>query len=422
MDRFRITGPSRLVGTVEASGAKNAALPALAATLLADEPVVLRRVPKVRDIATMRRLLGFLGVDSHDRDGAVRLLPARDGASYEAMYDMVKTMRASVLVLGALLARRGRARVSLPGGCAIGVRPIDQHLKGLDALGAQIKLEHGYVLAEARRLCGTRFRFDVQTVTGTENLLMAAALAEGETILENCAREPEVVDLAMLLNAMGARIEGAGEETIRIDGVDQLGGADHPIIGDRIEGGTYLVGAAMTGGDVTLTGTAPRDVQPLLDALAEAGADVSVSDAGIRVRRDGALRAHDVVTAPHPGFPTDLQAQYLALMTQAEGDSRITETIFENRFQHVAELLRMGADVHIEGRDALVRGPRALSGANVMATDLRASACLVVAGVAATGYTVVDRIYHLDRGYEGMETKLQALGARVERVPGPPSP
>jgi len=418
MDRFRITGPTPLIGTVAASGAKNAALPALAATLLADEPVVLRRVPKVRDIATMRRLLSYLGVDSHDRDGAVRLIPAHDGASFEAMYDMVKTMRASVLVLGALMGRRRRARVSLPGGCAIGVRPIDQHLKGLDALGAQIKLEHGYVMAETKRLCGARFRFDVQTVTGTENLMMAASLAEGETVLENCAREPEVVDLANLLNAMGARIEGAGEDTIRIEGVDQLGGAEHDIIGDRIEGGTYLVAAAMTGGDVTLTGAAPADLGPLLDTLADVGADVSTSDDGIRVR-GGNLRARDVATAPHPGFPTDLQAQYLALMTQASGTARITETIFENRFQHVAELLRMGADIQIDGREAVVRGPRPLSGANVMATDLRASACLVIAGVAATGETVVDRIYHLDRGYEGMDLKLQSLGARVERVAGP---
>jgi UDP-N-acetylglucosamine 1-carboxyvinyltransferase len=419
MDRFRIHGPTPLHGTVAASGAKNAALPALAATLLADEPVILRRVPKVRDIATMRRLLSYLSVESHDREGSVRFIPNHDGASFEAMYDMVKTMRASVLVLGALMGRRRRARVSLPGGCAIGVRPIDQHLKGLDALGAQIRLEHGYVMAETKRLCGARFRFDVQTVTGTENLLMAAALADGETVLGNCAREPEVVDLANLLNSMGARIEGAGEETIRIDGVDQLGGCEHEIIGDRIEGGTYLVAAAMTGGDVTLTGAAPADLGPLLDTLADVGADVSTTDAGIRVRRTGPLRAHDVTTAPHPGFPTDLQAQYLALMTQATGASRVTETIFENRFQHVAELLRMGADIQIEGREAVVRGPRPLSGATVMATDLRASACLVIAGVAAAGETIVDRIYHLDRGYEGMELKLQSLGAHVERVAGP---
>jgi len=417
MDRFRITGPSRLAGTVSASGAKNAALPALAATLLADEPVVLRRVPKVRDIATMRRLLSYLGVESHDREGAVRLIPQHDGASFEAMYEMVKTMRASVLVLGALVGRRHRARVSLPGGCAIGVRPIDQHLKGLDALGAQIRLEHGYVVAETRRLTGHKFRFDVQTVTGTENLLMAASLAEGESVFENCAREPEVVDLANLLNAMGAKIEGAGEETIRVQGVDQLGGAEHEIIGDRIEGGTYLVGAALTGGDVTLTDADPGSLEPLLEALAAAGAEVSING-GIRVRRSGALRAHDVITEPHPGFPTDLQAQYLALMTQAEGTSHIRETIFENRFQHVAELLRMGASIDVDGRDAVVHGPRSLSGANVMATDLRASACLVLAGVAARGETIVDRIYHLDRGYEHMEEKLQSLGAKVERIPG----
>src|ERR1044072_562621 len=419
MDRFRIHGPTPLHGTVAASGAKNAALPALAATLLADEPVILRRVPKVRDIATMRRLLSYLSVESHDREGSVRFIPNHDGASFEAMYDMVKTMRASVLVLGALMGRRRRARVSLPGGCAIGVRPIDQHLKGLDALGAQIRLEHGYVMAETKRLCGARFRFDVQTVTGTENLLMAAALADGETVLGNCAREPEVVDLANLLNSMGARIEGAGEETIRIDGVDQLGGCEHEIIGDRIEGGTYLVAAAMTGGDVTLTGAAPAARGPLLDTLADGGADVSTTDAGIRVRRTGPLRAHDVTTAPHPGFPTDLQAQYRALRPQATGDSRVTETIFENRFQQVAEFLPMGADIQIEGREAVVRGPRPLSGATVMATDLRASACLVIAGVAAAGETIVDRIYHLDRGYEGMELKLQSLGAHVERVAGP---
>jgi UDP-N-acetylglucosamine 1-carboxyvinyltransferase len=422
MDRFRIVGPNRLAGTVTASGAKNAALPALAASLLADEPLVLRRVPRVRDIATMRRLLSYLGIESHDVGGAVRMMPGRPDASCEAVYEMVKTMRASVLVLGALMGRRGRARVSLPGGCAIGVRPIDQHLKGLDALGAQIRLEHGYVTAEARRLVGNRFRFDMPTVTGTENLLMAAACAEGETVLENCAREPEVVDLANLLNAMGARIEGAGEETIRITGVDQLGGADHSIIGDRIEGGTYLVGAALTGGDVTLTGADADALAPLLEVLAATGAGVETAASGIRVHRNGRLDARDVITAPHPGFPTDLQAQYLALMTQATGTARVTETIFENRFQHVAELMRMGARIQVDGRVATVEGPRELSGASVMATDLRASACLVLAGIAAVGETVVERIYHLDRGYEGMEVKLAALGARVEREPGPPTP
>jgi UDP-N-acetylglucosamine 1-carboxyvinyltransferase len=422
MDRFRIQGPNRLHGTVAASGAKNAALPALAASLLAEQPLLLRRVPRVRDIATMRRLLSYLGVESYDVGGAVRLLPGRADASCEAVYEMVKTMRASVLVLGALMGRRGRARVSLPGGCAIGVRPIDQHLKGLDALGAQIRLEHGYVTAEARRLVGNRFRFDMPTVTGTENLLMAAALAEGETVLDNCAREPEVVDLATLLNAMGARIEGAGAETIRVQGVDQLGGAEHAIIGDRIEGGTYLVGAALTGGDVTLADADVDDLRPLLEVLADTGAGVETGPHGIRVYRNGRLAARDVTTAPHPGFPTDLQAQYLALMTQAKGTAHVTETIFENRFQHVAELLRMGARIHVDGRVATVEGPAELSGANVMATDLRASACLVLAGIAAAGETVVERIYHLDRGYEGMEVKLAALGAQVSREPGPPTP
>jgi UDP-N-acetylglucosamine 1-carboxyvinyltransferase len=416
MDHFRILGPCRLEGRVRASGAKNAALPALAACLLASEPVTLRRIPSVRDIMTMRRLLEILGMGVEEIDGALRLQPAPPDSSYEAVYEMVKTMRASVLVLGALLGRRGRARVSLPGGCAIGVRPIDQHLKGMDALGAQIRLEHGYVLAEARRLTGKRFRFDVATVTGTENLLMAAVRARGETVLENCAREPEIVDLADLLNAMGGRIEGAGEETIRIRGVDELGGATHEIIPDRIEGGTYLVGAALTGGDVLLEGALEAHLGALIEQLRAVGAEVVVGPEGIRVRGTGPLVAQDVATEPHPGFPTDLQAQYVALMTQARGTTTIRETIFENRFQHVAELLRMGARIQVEGREARVEGPTQLSGAIVMATDLRASACLVLAGLVATGETVVERIYHLDRGYEGMELKLQALGAQVERL------
>jgi UDP-N-acetylglucosamine 1-carboxyvinyltransferase len=421
MDRFRIVGPTRLEGRVRASGAKNAALPALAASLLAAETVTLRRIPRVRDIMTMRRLLERLGSTVEDVDGAVRLVPGPPGAPYEAVYEMVKTMRASVLVLGALLGARGRARVSLPGGCAIGVRPIDQHLKGMDALGAQIRLEHGYVMAEARRLTGRSFRFDVPTVTGTENLLMAAARARGETVLENCAREPEIEDLAEMLNAMGARIEGAGEETIRIRGVDELGGVDHEIIPDRIEGGTYLVAAALTGGDVLLEGAQEAHLAALLELLAEVGAQVTVLPEGIRVRREGALVSRDVATAPHPGFPTDLQAQYVVLMTQARGTAVITETIFENRFQHVAELLRLGARIHLSGREAHVEGPTPLSGATTMATDLRASACLVLAGLVASGETVVERIYHLDRGYEGMELKLQALGAQVERLAGPPT-
>jgi UDP-N-acetylglucosamine 1-carboxyvinyltransferase len=418
MDKFHIVGPTPLVGRVQASGAKNAALPALTASLLTDETLVLRRVPRVRDIRTMQRLLDHLGMVSHDQDdreGAVALRRERPNPSDDAPYDMVKTMRASVLVLGPLLAKLGHARVSLPGGCAIGVRPIDQHLKGLAALGADVRLDHGYVEATAKRLTGARFRFDMPTVTGTENLLMAAALAQGTTVLDNCALEPEVVDLANLLNAMGARIEGAGGATITIEGVDALGGADHAIIPDRIEGGTYLIGAAMTRGDVLLEQAVPADLAPLLDKLAEAGAKVEVSADGVRVRADGDLQARGLETAPHPGFPTDLQAQYMALMTQASGVATISETVFENRFQHAPELSRMGADIRVDGGRATVHGATPLTGAGVMATDLRASACLVLAGVAAEGETVVDRIYHLDRGYEGMELKLQSLGARVAR-------
>jgi UDP-N-acetylglucosamine 1-carboxyvinyltransferase len=451
MDRFHISGPTPLVGRVCSSGAKNAALPALAASLLTDEPVTLHRVPRVRDLRTMRRLLDCLGVGSEEREArgpegnadpqrpadaspadqkrpespesrpetALVLQRTRPSASTDAPYELVKTMRASVLVLGPLLARYGFARVSLPGGCAIGVRPIDQHLKGLAALGADVKLAGGYVETRASRLAGARFRFDLPTVTGTENLLLAACLARGTTVLENCAREPEVADLARLLNAMGARISGAGGDTIVVDGVDGLGGAAHRIIPDRIEGGTYLIGAAITGGDVLLEQANAADLAPLLDKLAEVGVEIEISPAGIRARAragDGSLRARDVATAPHPGFPTDLQAQYMALMTRAEGTSTIRETVFENRFQHAPELARMGARVHVDGGSARVDGPTELTGAAVMATDLRASACLVLAGVAAAGTTVVHRIYHLDRGYEGMELKLQGLGAHVARV------
>ena len=451
MDRFHISGPTPLVGRVCASGAKNAALPALAASLLTDEPVTLYRVPRVRDLRTMRRLLDCLGVGSEEREAqgregdadpqrpadaspadprrpespesrpetALVLQRTRPSASTDAPYELVKTMRASVLVLGPLLARYGFARVSLPGGCAIGVRPIDQHLKGLAALGADVKLAGGYVETRASRLAGARFRFEMPTVTGTENLLLAACLARGTTVLENCAREPEVADLARLLNAMGARISGAGGDTVVVDGVDGLGGAAHRVIPDRIEGGTYLIGAAITGGDVLLEQANAADLAPLLDKLAEVGVEIEVSPAGIRARAragDGSLRARDVATAPHPGFPTDLQAQYMALMTRATGTSTIRETVFENRFQHAPELARMGARVHVDGSSARVDGPTELTGAAVMATDLRASACLVLAGVAAAGTTVVHRIYHLDRGYEGMELKLQGLGAHVARV------
>lgn len=416
MDCFEITGPNRLHGTVAAAGAKNAALPALAATLLAEGTVELAGLPGVRDIRTMSRLLEHLDTRV-ERDGdVVRLTPSGRPVADDADYDLVKTMRASILVLGPLLARLGHARVSLPGGCAIGVRPIDQHLAALEALGAEVTLEHGYVTARADRLVGNHFRFTLPSVTGTENALMAACLAEGTTVLENCAREPEIADLARLLNAMGAQVEGAGEDRIEIQGVRSLGGASHRVISDRIEGGTYLAGAAISGGDVTLTEASPEDLGPLLDVLEEAGCTVERQTDSVRVAANGSLRATSIATAPHPGFPTDLQAQYMAVMTQADGRCEIHETVFENRFQHAPELVRMGAAIQVDGGRAWVEGPRPLSGAHVMATDLRASACLVLAGLVAEGTTTVHRIYHLDRGYEGMETKLQALGARVERT------
>jgi UDP-N-acetylglucosamine 1-carboxyvinyltransferase len=351
-------------------------------------------------------------------DGVIRFLPTTASPSDDAPYELVKTMRASVLVLGPLLARLGHARVSLPGGCAIGVRPIDQHLAGLEALGATVLLEHGYVTVAANRLRGTRFRFAMPTVTGTENVLMAATLARGTTILENCACEPEIRDLAKLLCRMGARIRGAGEKTIEIEGVDRLGGARHSVLSDRIEAGTYLLAAALTGGDLTVRGVEPADLAPLLEKLTECGCALRVSETAIQINRSGSLRSRDMVTAPHPGFPTDLQAQYMALMTQAEGSSTICETVFENRFQHVPELRRMGAAIEVEGSHAHVDGPSSLSGATVMATDLRASACLVLAGLVAHGETVIERIYHLDRGYTRMELKLQALGVPVERIAG----
>jgi len=418
MDRFLVHGPTRLEGEVRAGGAKNAALPALAAALLTDEPVTLERIPRVRDIGTMLRLLDHLGVAHRWEEERLELRGGGPASPDDAPYELVKTMRASVLVLGPLVARRGHARVSLPGGCAIGVRPIDQHLAGLEALGARVTLEHGYVEARADGLVGARFRFALPTVTGTENLLMAAALARGTTVLENCAREPEVVDLARLLAAMGAGIRGAGTETIRVEGRAALGGARHRVIADRIEGGTYLVGAALTAGSVRLLDAPAGDLRPLLDLLARCGAEVEIDgEASVRVARRGRLAPCDVVTAPHPGFPTDLQAQYLTLMTAADGVSTVTETIFENRMQHVAELARMGAEIRLDGHTARVHGPTELSGARVMATDLRASASLVLAGLAARGTTEIERIYHLDRGYEAMESKLNALGARVERIP-----
>jgi UDP-N-acetylglucosamine 1-carboxyvinyltransferase len=416
MDRFHIIGPNRLAGTVQAAGAKNAALPALAASLLTDETLELSGLPQVRDLRTLRSLLRHLGVESEGEAGSLMLRHTEAPLLDDAPYELVKTMRASVLVLGPLVARHGSARVSLPGGCAIGVRPIDQHLAGLEALGAKVHLAHGYVTATARRLQGARFRFAVPTVTGTENLLMAACLAKGTTVLENVAREPEIIDLARLLGKMGARIHGAGEETLEIEGVDRLGGATHRVIADRIEAGTYLMAAAITRGEIVVEGAQARDLALLLEKLAETGCSVESNEQGIRLSGVEELRPRDMVTAPHPGFPTDLQAQYMALMTQARGPSTICETVFENRFQHVPELVRMGADIQVDGTLARVHGPSPLSAARVMATDLRASACLVLAGLVAAGETTVDRIYHLDRGYEQMEVKLRALGARVERV------
>jgi UDP-N-acetylglucosamine 1-carboxyvinyltransferase len=420
MDSFRIRGPVRLAGTIAASGAKNAALPALAASLLSDEPLTLRRVPGVRDIRSMLELLEYLDVASASENGTLTLRAGGSARADEAPYDLVRKMRASALVLGPLVARRGHARVSLPGGCAIGVRPIDLHLAGLEALGATVRLEGGYVEARTAgpgSLRGARYRFARPTVGGTENLMMAATLARGTTVLENCAREPEIVDLARLLTAMGAAVEGAGGDTIVVEGRDRLGGASHSVIPDRIEVGTYLIGAVMTRGDVTVEGARAADLAPLLQKLDEIGARVETGEDGIRVRAGDGIRACDMATAPHPGFPTDLQAQYMALMTQAEGIARISETVFENRFQHVPELLRMGADIHLDGTSiAAVHGPSRLSGARVMATDLRASASLVLAALTAAGETRVLRIYHLDRGYEAMESKLQRLGARVERI------
>jgi UDP-N-acetylglucosamine 1-carboxyvinyltransferase len=414
--RLVIDGGVRLTGEVRVSAAKNAALPAMAASLLTAEAVILENVPGLADVVTMRKLLETLGAEtSVEPEGLARFTVARL-ASNEAPYELVSTMRASVVVLGPLLARSGVARVALPGGCAIGVRPIDQHLKGLAKLGADISIQNGYVEARASRLKGARITTDLVTVTGTENLMMAAALAEGVTVLENAAREPEVADLARLLTAMGARIEGAGTEHIEIEGVAELGGARHRIIPDRIEAGTLLAAAAITGGDVTITGAAPRHMTATLAKLEECGVAVSVD--GDRVRCVGPARpqAADIITSPFPGFPTDMQAQMMTLLGLADGSSKITETIFENRFMHVAELCRMGASIETDGSIAVVRGVGAYQGAPVMATDLRASASLVLAGLAARGRTEIARVYHLDRGYEGLEKKLQSVGARIERL------
>ncbi|MEP7328140.1 MAG: UDP-N-acetylglucosamine 1-carboxyvinyltransferase [Betaproteobacteria bacterium] len=415
MDKLRITGGAPLAGSVRASGAKNAALPILCAALLSPEPLRLANVPRLNDVGTMEALLTQMGVQLDARTpGQVTLDAARIDWPL-APYELVKTMRASILALGPLLARCGEARVSLPGGCAIGLRPVDQHVKGLTAMGAEIDLEHGYINARGR-LRGANIVFDMVTVTGTENLLMAATLAQGTTVLDNAAREPEVIDLAQCLTAMGAKISGAGTSRITIEGVAQLHGAAHAIMPDRIETGTFLAAVVATGGDVTVTGTQPDSLSAVIDKLREAGADIVIAGDTIRVRRDGPLRSVNLRTAPHPGFPTDMQAQFMALATRADGTAVITETIFENRMMHVQELRRLGADIEVEGSTAVVKGVGKLTGADVMATDLRASACLVIAGLVAEGDTTIDRIYHLDRGYERIEEKLSGLGARIERV------
>jgi UDP-N-acetylglucosamine 1-carboxyvinyltransferase len=420
MDKFLITGGKKLDGRVAISGAKNAALPAMAAALLTAEPVTLDNIPRVRDIITMARLLAHMSarVQTEEMPPSTGMtIEARTLSDAEAPYELVKTMRASVLTLGPLVARTGYARVSLPGGCAIGARPIDLHLKALEKMGAQIATAHGYVEARAKRLRGAHMLFDKITVTGTENILMAATLADGETVLENAAREPEVADLAALLTKMGAKIKGAGTPTIRVEGVARLGGAAHRVIPDRIEAGTFLVAGALAGGTLELTGCEPAHLTAVLDKLAAAGADIEQSSPDrLRVTGGAELRATDVTTEEFPGFATDMQAQFMVLATQARGTSLITETIFENRFLHAHELVRMGAEISIEGRRAVVRGPSPLSGARVIASDLRASASLVLAGLVAQGETLVDRVYHLERGYERIEQKLSGLGACIRRV------
>jgi UDP-N-acetylglucosamine 1-carboxyvinyltransferase len=420
LDKLLIQGGKRLQGEVTISGAKNAALPILCAALLAETPLNLSSVAALKDIDTTIKLLGMMGVKI-DRNADKVSLDASEVASFEATYEMVKTMRASILVLGPLLARFGNARVSLPGGCAIGSRPVDLHIKGLQAMGAAIHITQGYIQASTlhlpnRRLQGTRYYMDMVTVTGTENLMMAASLAQGTTVLENAAKEPEVVDLANCLIKMGAKITGAGTDVITIEGVERLTGADHNIVCDRIEAGTYMVAAAMTGGEVKLLNVQAHLLDAVIEKLREAGATVTVDTDSITVKADGKLKAVNIRTAPHPAFPTDMQAQFMALNTVASGVSKVTETIFENRFMHVQEMQRLGADIGIDGNTALVKGVEYLDGATVMATDLRASASLVLAGLVARGETLIERIYHLDRGYEHLEAKLNALGADVQRV------
>ena len=419
MDKLLIRGGRPLHGEMTVSGAKNAALPEVCATLLTGDPVTLRNVPKLQDIATMVKLIRHMGVEVQAEGEDMRLC-AQALTRPEAPYDLVKTMRASVLVLGPLLARLGQARVSLPGGCAIGSRPVDQHIKGLQAMGAQIDVEHGYMVARLApgrdRLKGARITTDMVTVTGTENFMMAACLAEGETILENAAQEPEIPDLADMLIAMGARIEGHGTSKIRIQGVERLHAADHRVVADRIEAGTFLCAVAAAGGDAVLRHARADHLEAVIEKLQAAGASIEAAQDHIRIKSRGRLKAQSFRTTEYPGFPTDMQAQFMALNCIAEGTSKVTETIFENRFMHVNELVRLGAHIQIDGKVAMVEGVPRLSGATVMATDLRASASLVIAGLVAEGETTVDRIYHLDRGYDRMEAKLRALGADIERI------
>ena len=425
MDKLLIRGGKRLHGEIAISGAKNAALPEMCAALLTADPVKLTNVPRLRDVSTMRKLLENMGVaiELHGERGGITF-EARDPVNPEAPYELVKTMRASVLALGPLLARTGRAKVSLPGGCAIGARPVEQHIKGLQAMGAIIDVEHGYMVArlpEGRtRLKGARITTDMITVTGTENFLMAATLAEGTTILENAAQEPEIPDLAEMLIKMGAKITGHGTSRIVIEGVEKLHGCEHAVVADRIECGTFLCAVAATGGDVLLRNGRGDHLDAVIDKLCDAGADITKEEGGLRVRAAGPawnhLKAQSFRTTEYPGFPTDMQAQFMALNAVSQGSSMVTETIFENRFMHVSELSRLGANIQIDGKNAMVEGVNKLSGATVMATDLRASAGLVIAGLVAEGETIVDRIYHLDRGYDQMEVKLRALGADIERV------
>ena len=416
MQQIVIQGGKSLKGKVRISGSKNAALPILAATILTDKKNIIRNVPKLRDIDTFCRLLTSLGTKIKKETNKKVSADCSNISNLEAPYDLVKTMRASFLVMGPLLARFGEAKVSLPGGCAIGARPINLHLKGFQSMGAKIKIKDGYVLAKAKHLKGAKIYFDQPTVTGTENLMLAAVLAKGTSLIENAAKEPEVVDLAKVLIKMGANIKGAGTDTIKIVGVAHLKGFDHNIIPDRIETGTFMIAAALTNGEIKILNCVPGNVKALIVKLQSAGVEITTKDNSLLVKGKHSIKPVNLVTSPYPGFPTDMQAQFMVLMTMAKGTSTISETIFENRFMHIAELKRMGADISIEGHTAMVKGAKKLSGAPVMATDLRASACLILAGLAAKGKTTVSRVYHLDRGYEKIEEKFSALGASIKRI------